>query len=167
MKAAFKMPVTFKLPVKRISKSHFLKIMTLTACLIGCFGTSLSAHQGASGIVKERMDEFSKARGQMKQMQRALQNNQFEAIADISADMQIWAQNMVKSFPEGSDVKPSEASLSIWRDSAGFANAAAFYNDSLIKLNELALTYDREAVITAYQAVGQACKSCHERYRQR
>ena len=161
------MPVTFKLPVKRVSKSRSVRLMTLIACFIGCFGTSLSAHQGASGIVKERMDEFLKARGQMKQMQRALQNNQFETIADISADMQNWAKNMVKSFPEGSNEKPSEASLSIWRDSTGFANAAAFYNDSLIKLNESALTYDRDAVITAYQAVGQACKSCHKSYRKR
>ena len=161
------MKAAFKMPVKRISKSQFLKIMALITCLIGSFGTSLSAHQGATGIVKERMDEFSKARGQMKQMRGALQNDQFEAIADISADMQNWAQNMVKSFPEGSKIPPSEASLSIWRDSAGFANAAAFYNDSLIKLNEAALTYDTEAVITAYQAVGQACKSCHKIYRQR
>ena len=161
------MKASIKMPVKHISPSQSLKMMAITACLIGGFGTNLSAHQGATGIVKERMDEFSKARGQMKQMRGALQNDQFDTIADISADMQNWAQNMVKSFPEGSKIPPSEASSSIWSDKAGFANAAAFYNESLIKLNEAALTYDREAVITAYQTVGQACKACHKSYRQR
>ena len=155
------------MPEKCISKSRSLKIMTLTACFIGCFGTSLSAHQGATGIVKERMDEFSKARNQMQEMRRALQNNQFDTIAETSADMQIWAKKIVSLFPEGSKIPPSEAALSIWRDNEGFAKAAALYDDSLVKLNEAALTNDRDMVITAFKKVGQACQSCHKSYRQR
>lgn len=141
-----------------------LLAMAIALC---CLATPLSAHQGATGIVKERMDAFAKSRDQMKQMRRALQNNQFEKIADISADMQSWAKEIVNAFPDGSQIAPSEAADSIWTDKDGFANAAKHYESSLIQLNEAALTYDRDAVVTAYSAVGQACKSCHRSYRQR
>ena len=152
-----------KTPAQKARRSAFCAI----ALMICCITAPLSAHQGATGIVKERMDAFSQSRSQMKQMGRALQNNQFEVMAEISADMQIWAKEIVNAFPDGSQIAPSEAGDSIWEDSEGFAKAAFLYESSLIQLNEAALLADRDAVITAYSAVGQACKSCHRTYRQR
>ena len=138
------------------------------ATLMACFlATPLAAHQGATGIVKDRMDKFSQARNQMRQMGRALQNDQFEDIADISAAMQIWAKDLTSYFPDGSQTSPTEAADSVWQDKDGFAKAASVYKLSLIALNEAALGRDRETVISAYQKVGLACKSCHQIYRQR
>ena len=151
-------------PPKTKAGRRALSAIAITLC---CITAPLSAHQGATGIVKERMDAFSQSRNQMREMGRALQNDQFEEMAEISADMQIWAKDIVNAFPDGSQIAPSEAGDSIWEDSEGFAKAAFLYESSLIKLNQAALSADRDAVITAYSAVGQACKSCHRTYRQR
>lgn len=154
---------TPKLPIAFMGIKPFTAIF-LTIC---CLATPLSAHQGATGIVKERMDQFSNSRHQMKQMRAALQNNQFDVIAEISADMQIWAKKIVTAFPEGSQIAPTEAADSVWTDKQGFAAAASFYETSLIQLNQAAATFDRDAVASAYQQVGQSCKSCHRTYRHR
>ena len=148
----------------KMKKRVFMLALAAISC---CLAMPLSAHQGATGIVKERMDAFSKSRSQMREMGRALQNNQFEVMGRISADMQIWAKEIVNAFPEGSQIPPSEASDSIWDDKAGFAKAAFLYESSLINLDQASFTNEREAVVSAYRAVGQACQSCHDSYRQK
>lgn len=124
------------------------------------------AHQGATGIVKERMDEFQKARGQMKQIRRALESQDFAAIAALSDDMMPWAHNMAEAFPEGSDIAPSEALPAIWQDEAGFAQAISDYRDAITALNLAAQSGDNDAVRTGYKRLGSTCKSCHSTYRQ-
>ena len=76
-------------------------VLSVTSCLF--LATATYAHDGATGIVKERMDAFSEARGQMKQIRGAIGGSEFDAITEISAKMQIWADKMGNYFPEGSD----------------------------------------------------------------
>lgn len=127
--------------------------------------SSAHAHQGATGIVKERMDAFSEARGQMKQLRGAIGGSEFEAITDITARMQIWADKMADYFPEGSDQSPSEAAPTIWSDPDGFAAKISAYQQSIKALNGAALSGDRDSTIQAFSALGQSCKNCHQSYR--
>ena len=127
---------------------------------------SAYAHQGATGIVKERMDEFQKVRGQMKQIRRALESQNFAAVAALSEDMMPWAHNMAEAFPEGSDIAPSEALPAIWQDKAGFAQAISDYRDAINALNLAAQSGENDAVRTGFKRLGSTCKSCHSTYRQ-
>ena len=127
--------------------------------------SSANAHQGATGIVKERMDAFSEARGQMKQLRGAIGGSEFEAITDITARMQIWADKMADYFPEGSDQSPSEAAPAIWSDPDGFAAKIVSYQTSIRALGDAASSGDRDSTIKAFSALGQSCKSCHQTYR--
>ena len=121
------------------------------------------AHAGATGIVKERMDAFSQARQQMKEIGGALRSNNNEMVAELSAKMLPWAETMGDYFPEGTDGAPSEASAAIWSDPDGFAEKIAAYRQALINLNEIALANGDTK--TAFGAVSASCKSCHRAYR--
>ena len=138
-------------------------VLSLSSSLF--LATVTYAHEGATGIVKERMDSFAEARGQMKQTRGAIGEPDFDAITDISAKMQIWADKMANYFPEGSDQPPSEAAPTIWSDPDGFAAKICAYQQSIEALNAAALSDDRDSTIQAFGALGQSCKNCHQTYR--
>ena len=138
-------------------------VLSLSSSLL--LATVTYAHEGATGIVKERMDSFAEARGQMKQIRGAIGEPDFDAITDISAKMQIWADKMANYFPEGSDQPPSEAAPTIWSDPDGFAAKISAYQQSIKALNAAALSDDRDSTIQAFGALGQSCKNCHQTYR--
>lgn len=123
------------------------------------------AHEGATGIIKERMDEFSRARAQLKQLRRATMAHDFDVVAKITDDMAGWAQRMGDTFPEGSNMAPSEAADNIWTDSSGFASAISRYQEAIGQLNKVALAQDRDTLVPAFQQVGAACKACHMQFR--
>ena len=134
--------------------------------LSGLFNMAIipaTAHESATGIIKERMDKFSEARQQMRQMRQALSDT--AKIAEISQSMLTWAQEMENAFPAGSDGAPSEASPQIWTDRDGFSSKITAYHEAILALNEAALSGDETATIAAYQALGASCKSCHRSYR--
>ena len=138
-------------------------VLSVTSSLF--LATATYAHDGATGIVKERMDAFSEARGQMKQIRGAIGGSEFDTIAEITARMQIWADKMANYFPEGSDQPPSEAAPTIWSDPDGFATKISVYEQSIQALHAAALSGNRDSTIQAFGALGQSCKSCHQIYR--
>ena len=144
----------------------FIAVAVFALIMLPTAEHAAHAHQGATGIVKERMDEFQKARGQMKQIRRALESQDFAAIATLSDDMMPWAHNMAEAFPEGSDIAPSEALPAIWQDKAGFAQAISDYGDAITALNLAAQSGENDAVRTGFKRLGSTCKSCHSTYRQ-
>ena len=82
--------------------------------------TQLYAHEGAKGIIKERMDKFKKSKKLMKKINKGLQNDNFIIIEKSAQTLLNWSKEMSNYFPEGSDTPPSEASSDIWLDPEGF-----------------------------------------------
>jgi cytochrome c556 len=79
--------------------------------------------------------------------------------------------NMADLFPNGTDQgtgidgKPTKAGPDIWKDMAGFkALNAKMSSDA--KAAADAAAKGKDAFAQAFQAVGQNCQSCHEKYRQ-
>lgn len=140
-------------------------------CLLSLLCLSLvpagdvSAHDGATGIVKERMDNFAKAKKQMRGLNSAIQDSSFETISDITNDMLIWAKQIKAAFPAGSDNAPSQAQASIWTDEDGFDDAIERYSNSILSLQKAALDKDANAAMQSYQALGASCSNCHRAYR--
>ena len=101
-------------------KNFFL--LAVSAGLL--LSVSAFAHKGATGIVKERMDNFKASQMALKQILAASKRNDFEAIVPLANQIKNWAEIMPTKFPSGSDGPPSEAALTIWIDFEGFKSAA-------------------------------------------
>jgi len=72
-------------------------------------------------------------------------------------------------FPRGSGVQArpmSEARAEIWTDAAGFTAAASNLQAQAAKLNQLATAGDIDGVKAQTRETFQACRGCHQKYRQ-
>ena len=80
-----------------------------------------------------------------------------------------WATALPRMFPagtgEGETSVRSQALLAIWRDRAGFDQAAANYAAATTRLAALAGANDTEGFTKQLEEVNQACSACHARYK--
>lgn len=128
-------------------------------------GFTALAHEGATGIVKDRMDRFKQSNADIRAVARLVQSAQFDEIAEISQRMNIWANEMAEYFPHGSDGRPSEAAAEIWTEPEGFAAAINAYIQATEALMTAAAEENAMDVMRTFQATADSCKSCHRRYR--
>lgn len=103
--------------------------MTTGVALVSLFAAAALAHDGATGIVKERMDGMSAMKDSMKILTPMMQGKTpYNAQTVRSEAKKIGrhaGENMTKLFPEGSDGKPSEAKSEIWQDWGSFSELAS------------------------------------------
>ena len=123
------------------------------------------AHDGATGIVKERMDRFSQNQENLKQMKSLLKNGDLTSIAPLALEIRDWAIEMHEYFPEGTDGKPSEASTKIWEDFDGFKLAAKANAEAADSLYNAALSGNKKDVLKSLKETASACSGCHKVYR--
>ena len=83
-----------------------------------------------------------------------------DALARLNADL-------LRLFPEGSDFGETEALPKIWEDPAGFTQKAKDAANATANFAKAAQGDDAAAMATAYKAVGESCKGCHQNYRER
>ena len=140
---------------------NFILIVSLGLLL----SVSAWAHKGATGIIKERMDNFKASQIALKQIFAASKRNDFEAIVPLANQIKNWAEIMPTKFPAGSDGPPSEAAPLIWTDFEGFKLAAKENFEAANFLGATALKSDAKAVAKAVKKLAQTCKSCHQSYR--
>ncbi len=116
------------------------------------------AHKGATGIVKERMDNFKASQIALKQVSAASKrNNFFEAIAPLANKIKNWAEIMPTEFPSGSDGPPSEAAPAIWTDFEGLKSAAKENFEAASFLEVSALNGDAKATAKAIKQLAGTC----------
>lgn len=123
------------------------------------------AHQGATGIVKERMDAFKQSQDDLKAAIKAAKAGDFATVESRGRALADWAAVMVTFFPEGSNAKPSEAAPAIWSDFVGFSARAEVFSDAATGLVNAAKAQDKAAVMAAIGTTADSCKSCHKVYR--
>ena len=90
--------------------NRFVSIIRMTlvsAVLLSIQGAQ--AHEGATGVVKDRMDRFKASKESVKQLKKSLKTRDWSVIQQEAKDLQNWASEMSNFFPEGSNGKPSEA----------------------------------------------------------
>ncbi len=83
-----------------------------------------------------------------------------DALARLNADL-------VRLFPEGSDFGETEALPKIWEDQADFAQRAKDAAEATATFAKVVNSGDQAAMVTAYKAVGESCKGCHQNFRER
>ena len=138
--------------------------------LFVCFAcTTLAlAHEGATGVVKERMDLMKRQQKDMKLIgDMAKGKTPFDAAraAEAARDVRITAKKIHELFPEGSAGGQSDALETIWKEWDRFADNA---QDLESVASELASSLEDDSTQdwkSAFQKVTDACKSCHEDFR--
>ena len=138
--------------------------------LFVCFAcTTLAlAHEGATGVVKERMDLMTRQQKDMKLIgDMAKGKTPFDAAraAEAAHDVRITAKKIHELFPEGSAGGQSDALENIWKEWDRFADNA---QDLESVASELASSLEDDSAQdwkSAFQKVTDACKSCHEDFR--
>ena len=129
------------------------------------FITPLLAHEGATGVIKERMDKFKMSKKMMQTIHRSIQNEDFETIGKSGITLLKWSKEMINYFPEGSEVAPSEASGDIWLDPEGFKKAVNNFELASLKLVDNSKEKNFDKTVVAFRGLARTCKGCHQKFR--
>ena len=145
----------------------------VTAVLLAAgVGGVAFAHQGATGIVKERMETMSAMKDAMAVVGRMLKGETaFDAAeagraADVIAG---HADDMKAQFPDTQESrqKASEATPLVWQEPERFNRLADELAAAAATLSQVSAGGEKAAVASQFQTVGRACSACHEDFRQK
>ena len=141
-------------------------IRLVTTWVLLCLSTVSFAHEGAEGVVKERMDRFKENKEAMKAIKGNLAGDT-AVIAQKASEIEAWAKEMVNFFPEGSTQPPSEALPAIWKEFDRFTDLARANEKAAANLKNLAQSRaDTSALSGAFRSLGKTCKDCHNDYKE-
>ena len=127
--------------------------------------TQLYAHEGAKGIIKERMDKFKMSKNLMKKINKGLQNDDLVIIEKSAQTLLDWSKEMSSYFTEGSDTPPSEASSDIWLDPEGFKVAIKNFELASLELITQSQNKDFDMTVNSFRNLAKTCKGCHQKFR--
>jgi cytochrome c556 len=99
----------------------------------------------------------------------AMANGKVPFDAKVAAENIAVVESMSKlpwaAFVPGSDKGDTRALPEIWSEAADFKAGSDKFQAEVAKLSAAAKTGNLDAVKTAFGAVGQTCKACHDNYR--
>ena len=153
-------------------KTIALTFFAASLCLAGfvvSFISSVDAHSGAKGVVKERM-ELMKGMGDAMKVMGAMFKSEapFEPaiVAEKAASLAKHARMLPDMTPEGSNDHPSEALPVIWQQWDDYVTSAAKLADEGEKLVVIARRGgDLTETRTQFINVSKTCGTCHDRFR--
>jgi cytochrome c556 len=140
----------------------------IIAAVVGLatFTTLALAHEGATGVVKERMDLMKDQQKDLKLIgDMAKGKTAFDAAKAAAAarDLGTTSKKIPDLFPAGSNGHPSDALPAVWQDWNKFTGNA---KDLESIANELTSSLDGSGDWRPLLGkVSDACKSCHETFR--
>ncbi len=137
-----------------------IKLMCLT--FVVAAGAAF-AHQGAMGVVKERMDAMGRVQGDAKVIGQMLRGQTvFDAdTARAALDRLVEEARAIPGHFEVRDVSaPSEARELIWTEFDAFSGLADEMANAAMGPADTP-----EALRQTFIGVGAACGACHEKYR--
>ncbi len=154
--------------MKTVFPTAFAAGLALTL-VIGGTASLVSAHSGAMGVMKERM-ELMKGMGDAMKTMGAMFKGQaaYEpaVIAEKAGYLADHANKIPELTPEGSNDHPSEALPIIWQDWDGYIETSRLLAVEGGRLVEIASNGadEREAKIQ-FAKVSKTCGTCHEKFR--
>ena len=148
-----------------------MKILATLAMAIAI--TSLSAPASAQFQKPEDAVKYRKAAftvmGSHFGRVGAMANGRVPFDPKVAADSAAIVETMSKlpweGFGPGTDKGDTRALPAIWTEQAKWKEGVDKFQAEAIKLSAAAKTGNLDAVKTAFGAVGQTCKACHDAYR--
>lgn len=128
------------------------------------------AHQGASGVVKERMDAMQSVAQSMKRINRQLKAGAEFDRGEIAREASSIAEHsrvFATKFPTGTGGGVSEAKPEIWQNQKDFAAKSDALTTAARLLSEAAGKESLSELNSRFRAVGKTCSACHRDYRQK
>jgi cytochrome c556 len=143
------------------------KVLIGAGLLMAIFAATSLAHEGAKGVVKERMDLMKSQKNAMKvigDMAKGKKTFNAAKAAKAARDLEATTQKIPELFPKGSNGHPSEALEAVWTEWDRFTGDA---HDAEAAAKALAAAVETSGQDwkAAFQAMTDACKSCHESFR--
>lgn len=89
------------------------------------------------------------------------------AVERDAALVETLAKLPFTAFPQGSDLANSKARPEIWKEQDKFKSAADKMQAEVAKLSAAAKSGNIDTIKTAFGAVGQSCKACHDDFRRK
>lgn len=130
-----------------------------------------TAHEGATGVIKERMDHMKAIGQQVKimvpMMKGALPYDPEQVAKSAAIIEDNSGETFAALFPEGSNEKPSEALSGIWDNWSKFTDLSNALQSRAGDLKTVATNNGSEDDFKA--ALGQmlrTCKSCHSDFKE-
>ena len=133
------------------------------------FAISANAHQGATGVVKERMETMKGMADAMKALAPMIKGEQAwdaGSVRDIARTLSEHAGKIPQQFPQGSSGHPSEAREKIWTDWKDFTSNAGDLEKAAKLLGEKSGS-GADGAKPAFARIVGACKSCHQDFREK
>ncbi|MDJ0834437.1 MAG: cytochrome c [Gammaproteobacteria bacterium] len=146
-------------------------LLTLMAFLLTWFGLNqATAHKGATGIVKERMDLMKQVGKDMKSLKAMVRGNTAydpQLVGRISSSLGEAAKQIPGQFPEGSLQHPTEARPQIWQRWDKFTDYARQLEDESLRLRQIAASGDRQSIQYQFRQLNKTCLGCHKSFRKK
>ena len=130
----------------------------------------VSAHSGATGVVKERMELMKSMGDRMKKMGNMVKGKipfDSASIAVSTEEIEQAAPKIAHLFPEGSTHKPSEALPRIWEERERFDELTEKMIQEAGKLGDVATGGDKRSILIQFTKLGKTCSSCHTDFRKK
>jgi len=143
-----------------------MKRTLLSLTVVIALTSAALAHQGATGVVKERMMAMGEIAENMKLVNAMLRGKESYDGVKVVAAMEVISAHAIAlphKFPKGSEMAPSEASPAIWDKTPEFN--AIFGDLARSATGILEFADDKAAVAKAFGSVAGTCKACHEDFR--
>lgn len=129
------------------------------------------AHEGATGVVKQRMDAMKQIGQSTKVLGQMIRGQASFDISVAKDAVKAIDRHAVRSkalFPKGSDKHPSEATQEIWTKPDEFAAIFQELETAAQTLfNQLDNANDPNDIKIEFGAIAKTCKSCHSTFRQK
>ena len=152
--------------MERLNKSVRILLLTLPVAMVGV--RFVWAHEGATGITKQRMDAMESMARAIKAIRRSLEGNRDSAAIQIEAGrIREMAVRIPEWFPPGSDAKPTDALPAVWQRWTDFQARATQLEQESAKLVAVAASGDIKNIAVQFRVVGQICSACHTDYRRK
>jgi cytochrome c556 len=148
-------------------KLKFLFLSMLTGLIIDL--PSALAHQGATGVVKERMNLMKDIKEDMKYIKKAVSKKDPENTAKLRKmvrSLKSRSDEILPLFPEGSLQHPSEALSEIWKDWPRFRKLTIELGTGLDELEKLLRDGQQTSYKPALKKISQTCSGCHDKFRE-
>ena len=158
--------------VTKLKGSVFMHVVAsfiiVAAMSISISVTPASAHEGATGVVKERMDLMISIGKTMKALSTIVRpGTQFDqkALTDAADQLTQKSERMLTLFPQGSSNPPSEARLEIWTQPAEFKALAKALGKESQELIDISKNGSPEDLMQQFRLIGKTCSDCHKSFR--
>lgn len=128
------------------------------------------AHEGATGVVKERMDamsSMSRASKTLSEMFKGERKYDPAVAARLATEIASHADKLRDMFPPGSTAAPSKTLPSAWSDRKRFLEAFDALKSEARKLAGLAPGASQREAMVQFFKMSRTCSSCHRSYRAR